>query len=449
MDIYGKLNNETIKKEYASIETDTAKVTINNDSDTIKVDVKKVPGKLIIDEYGKSEIDKTFDGSKDITIKLPTEDSIIALDNKIDQETKRATDKENELDTKIENEATTREYEDGILENNITILRNDLNDLDNKVTNLKTSEIQNDGDGTSPFATEEWVSENAGKIDSISVNGKPQVIENKNVNLQVLETSGGTITGDLSVNGNLNVTGTTVTKDTESLLVKDNIIVTNAEKATLQQLSGLAINKNSTDTYGIMYDPNEDSVKLGLGKLDDKNEFTFNEAEGSPVATRADNSTFTNNHLIKWNSEGNKLVDSGKSIEDISGGLTVLTNLDFPLSADLLAKVKANPQNYCIRVNNNIYKVGVVFRTYAQYFTELQRTNNGIIIRMCEINLNNGYLAAAARTLEGILEDGETTKYELGAGKLSTIGINAVTNNQTLTGDDLYLATTIDIGDEA
>ena len=68
---------------------------------------------------------------------------------------------------------------------------------------------------------------------------------------------------------------------------------------------------------------------------------------------------------------------------------------------------------------------------------------------MCEINLNNGYLAAAARTLEGILEDGETTKYELGAGKLSTIGINAVTNNQTLTGDDLYLATTIDIGDEA
>ena len=155
MDIYGKLNNETIKKEYASIETDTAKVTINNDSDTIKVDVKKVPGKLIIDEYGKSEIDKTFDGSKDITIKLPTEDSIIALDNKIDQETKRATDKENELDTKIENEATTREYEDGILENNITILRNDLNDLDNKVTNLKTSEIQNDGDGTSPFATEE------------------------------------------------------------------------------------------------------------------------------------------------------------------------------------------------------------------------------------------------------------------------------------------------------
>ena len=114
-----------------------------------------------------------------------------------------------------------------------------------------------------------------------------------------METSGGTITGDLSVNGNLNVTGTTVTKDTESLLVKDNIIVTNAEKATLQQLSGLAINKNSTDTYGIMYDPNEDSVKLGLGKLDDKNEFTFNEAEGSPVATRADNSTFTNNHLIK------------------------------------------------------------------------------------------------------------------------------------------------------
>ena len=37
-----------------------------------------------------------------------------------------------------------------------------------------------------------------------------------------------------------------------------------------------------------------------------------------------------------------------------AGGLTVLKNSDFPLSADLLAKVKANPQNYCIDDNGSI-----------------------------------------------------------------------------------------------
>ena len=50
-----------------------------------------------------------------------------------------------------------------------------------------TSDLTNDGDdGTSPFATEDYVDTNAGKIDSISVNGTPQTIDaNKNVDLDV------------------------------------------------------------------------------------------------------------------------------------------------------------------------------------------------------------------------------------------------------------------------
>lgn len=50
----------------------------------------------------------------------------------------------------------------------------------------KLSELENDGDGTSPFATEQYVSENGGKINSISVNGTPQEIdENKNIDLKI------------------------------------------------------------------------------------------------------------------------------------------------------------------------------------------------------------------------------------------------------------------------
>ena len=51
----------------------------------------------------------------------------------------------------------------------------------------KTSDLTNDGeDGTSPYATEDYVTTYGGKIDSISVNGTPQTIDaNKNVDITV------------------------------------------------------------------------------------------------------------------------------------------------------------------------------------------------------------------------------------------------------------------------
>ena len=49
-----------------------------------------------------------------------------------------------------------------------------------------TSDLTNDGDGESPFATEDYVDENGGKIDSISIDGTPQTIDqNKNVALDL------------------------------------------------------------------------------------------------------------------------------------------------------------------------------------------------------------------------------------------------------------------------
>lgn len=49
-----------------------------------------------------------------------------------------------------------------------------------------TSDLTNDGDGQSPFATQDYVDTNGGKIDSISVNGIAQTIDaNKNVDLTI------------------------------------------------------------------------------------------------------------------------------------------------------------------------------------------------------------------------------------------------------------------------
>lgn len=49
----------------------------------------------------------------------------------------------------------------------------------------KTSDLTNDGDGQSNFATEEYVDENGGKIDVIKVNGTAQTITQKAVDIEV------------------------------------------------------------------------------------------------------------------------------------------------------------------------------------------------------------------------------------------------------------------------
>lgn len=48
-----------------------------------------------------------------------------------------------------------------------------------------TSELTNDGDGQSNFATEDYVALNGGKIDVIKVNGTAQTITNKEVDILV------------------------------------------------------------------------------------------------------------------------------------------------------------------------------------------------------------------------------------------------------------------------
>jgi len=48
-----------------------------------------------------------------------------------------------------------------------------------------TSDLTNDGDGDSQFATQAYVEQNGGKIDTIKVNGTTQTITNKSVDITV------------------------------------------------------------------------------------------------------------------------------------------------------------------------------------------------------------------------------------------------------------------------
>lgn len=144
-----------------------------------------------------------------------------------------------------------------------------------------------------------------------------------------LNKRGGFIEGDLTVQGNLTVEGTNFVEDAETYTVKENVIVTNSGGQEIGvHLSGLAIKKNQSKAYGIMYDPANDGVKVGLGEVDKDGEFTYDtdendESEGQFLATRGNN--MTDQHLPIWNAERNRFEDSGRTVGDLVS-ITTLSN---------------------------------------------------------------------------------------------------------------------------
>lgn len=126
-----------------------------------------------------------------------------------------------------------------------------------------------------------------------------------------LSKKGGDITGDLHITGDLTVDGVTKTTEQETLVVKDQMIITNSDGIPLTTFSGLGIKNGQNTVYGLVYDPVSNSVKFGIGSLDSHNRFSFNTGEGLPIAVRDDSNLFVDGHLIKWDSSKKAFVDSG------------------------------------------------------------------------------------------------------------------------------------------
>lgn len=151
-----------------------------------------------------------------------------------------------------------------------------------------------------------------------------QAIGKRFADNRYLQKTGDTVSGNLAITGNLTVSGTTTTEREEQLLVKANVIATNADKTDLQTLlSGLAINKNADATYGIMYDPTDDTVKFGEGTLSADNKFVFSDGEGHPLAIREDSAKFVDAHLVKWDAATNSFIDAGIAVADLSAATNI------------------------------------------------------------------------------------------------------------------------------
>ncbi len=160
-----------------------------------------------------------------------------------------------------------------------------------------------------------------------------------------------TIIGDLTINGNLRVQGTTETVDAVTYKIENNVIEFNPDKIHNENwLTGLAINKGldgetNLGTYGIMYDPSTDAVKLGFGQVDDENKFKFNINESAPIATREEfNDEWEEDEIFVFDKTTKKFKHSGKTFASFEEEITakILTTM----RSEMNTFVKDYVENY-------------------------------------------------------------------------------------------------------
>ena len=137
------------------------------------------------------------------------------------------------------------------------------------------------------------------------------------------------IGGDLTVGGELFVTGKTTTVEHETLTVKDNLIVVNSDgtstgKSGLVINTGESIDSNQYVAYGILYGSQGDAVYIGKGVLEYAEDgydmsatFTFNENQAVPLAARS--GTWYNKSIPMWDSSKHAFVSSGLNVYELRG----------------------------------------------------------------------------------------------------------------------------------
>ena len=255
---------------------------VTGDLDTYNGSVAKTITKSTL---GLGNVDNTSDANKPVsTAQQQAIDSAISdligdagtnyntlgkLEDAIQAETTRAQQEENSIDDDLQGFKTSTNQ-------NITQLEQDLATEGNRITTLENNTVKKTGQTSQ------------------------------------------TIQGNFAIQGDLTVSGTTVTQDQETLMVKDNMIVANSDAINITNLSGLAIRMDSTQVFGVVYDPSTDELKAGIGTLSVQNEFTFSSGEGYPLTLRDSDTEFTDGHVVMWDNIGKKIVDANIAATNIA-----------------------------------------------------------------------------------------------------------------------------------
>jgi hypothetical protein len=132
-----------------------------------------------------------------------------------------------------------------------------------------------------------------------------------------LPLAGGTVTGNLVVGGDLTISGTTTTIDTETIGIKDNIILINSNQTGVPSTAlkgGLEIERGDLTNFQFVFDENDDRFKVGqIGSL-------------QTVATRTDDGTIANRGITFFNTSTNRLENNANIVIDSSNNVGIGTN---------------------------------------------------------------------------------------------------------------------------
>ena len=137
-----------------------------------------------------------------------------------------------------------------------------------------------------------------------------------------LDKTGGTITGNLSVNGgvtvggNLTVNGTTTTIDSTTLQVKDKLIeVAHGNTTKLTSPAGLVVPKYDGTNSGALVFDGDGMAQVGKVVLDAAGNIDTTKSGLQTLATRTN---LVGGNLVQYDSTNKTLVDSGKKVGDFA-----------------------------------------------------------------------------------------------------------------------------------
>lgn len=130
-----------------------------------------------------------------------------------------------------------------------------------------------------------------------------------------LDKTGGTITGPLTIGGNLTVNGTTTTVNSNTLTVKDKLIeVAKDNTTTLTSPAGLIVPKYNGTDYGALVIDSDGNAKVGDVTLTADGDIDVNNSDLQTIATRTN---LVDGNLVQYDGTKQTLVDSGKKIGDL------------------------------------------------------------------------------------------------------------------------------------
>lgn len=192
-------------------------------------------------------------------------------------------------------------------------LEDKLETIEKSIPN-KTSQLTND----SNFATEQFVEQNGGKIDSISINGEQQTIDaNKNVDIVLPEniavtnqnnnfTTSQTINGTLTINGDIVQNGSSYETHAEQVYTSNDVI-TLREGAVggLEEgkYAGFEAEKYDGENTGILGFGAD-----GVARVGDK-------GNEQPLLTREESSTLIDGEVMVWNATNNRAEGSSDFVK--------------------------------------------------------------------------------------------------------------------------------------